>query len=47
MIQRLCETMIIARRGSDIPIAFGPHLAAAGFIALLYGEALISFWLYP
>ena len=47
MIQRLCETMIIARRGSDIPIAFGPYLAAAGFIALLYGEALISFWLYP
>jgi len=39
--------MIIARRGKDIPIAFGPYLAAAGFIALLYGEALISFWLYP
>lgn len=39
--------MVIARRGKDIPIAFGPYLAAAGFIALLYGEALIEFWLYP
>lgn len=37
--------MIIARRGKDIPIAFGPYLAAAGFIALLYGEALVGFWL--
>ncbi len=39
--------MIIARRGKDIPIAFGPYLAAAGLIALLYGDELISFWLYP
>ncbi len=39
--------MIIARRGKDIPIAFGPYLAAAGFIALLYGTELIEFWLYP
>ncbi|MEE4639785.1 MAG: A24 family peptidase [Wenzhouxiangella sp.] len=39
--------MIIARRGKDIPIAFGPYLAAAGFIALLYGDGLVAFWLYP
>lgn len=39
--------MILARRGKDVPIAFGPYLAAAGFIALLYGEALVQFWLYP
>ena len=39
--------MIIARRGKDIPIAFGPYLAAAGFIALLYGDALLAFWLNP
>jgi len=39
--------MIIARRGKDIPIAFGPYLAAAGFIALLYGDELVAFWLYP
>ena len=39
--------MIVARRGKDIPIAFGPYLAAAGFIALMYGDALLAFWLYP
>ncbi|MGY6555319.1 MAG: prepilin peptidase [Wenzhouxiangella sp.] len=37
--------MILARRGKDIPIAFGPYLAAAGLIALMYGEALVEFWL--
>jgi leader peptidase (prepilin peptidase)/N-methyltransferase len=30
--------LILARRGRDIPIPFGPYLAAAGFIALVYGE---------
>ena len=30
----------LARRGREIPIPFGPYLAAAGFIALLYGEPL-------
>ncbi len=30
--------LILARRGRDIPIPFGPYLAAAGFIALIYGE---------
>ena len=39
--------MIIAKRGKDIPIAFGPYLAAAGFIALLYGHEVVAFWLYP
>ncbi len=39
--------MLIARRGKDIPIAFGPYLAAAGFIALLYGDALLAVWRYP
>ena len=33
--------MILARRGQDIPIPFGPYLAAAGFIALLYGHELV------
>jgi len=32
--------IILARRGRDIPIPFGPYLAAAGFIALLYGDDL-------
>jgi len=30
--------LILARRGRDIPIPFGPYLAAAGFIALIYGD---------
>jgi leader peptidase (prepilin peptidase)/N-methyltransferase len=34
--------MILARRGRDIPIPFGPYLAAAGFIALLYGRELVA-----
>lgn len=28
------------RRGREIPIPFGPYLAAAGFIALLYGDVI-------
>lgn len=32
----------LARRGRDIPIPFGPYLAAAGFIVLLYGNAIAS-----
>jgi leader peptidase (prepilin peptidase)/N-methyltransferase len=30
--------LVLARRGRDIPIPFGPYLAAAGFITLLYGQ---------
>jgi leader peptidase (prepilin peptidase)/N-methyltransferase len=30
--------LVLARRGRDVPIPFGPYLAAAGFIALLYGQ---------
>ena len=30
--------LVLARRGRDIPIPFGPYLAAAGFIALLHGD---------
>lgn len=35
----------LARRGREIPIPFGPYLAAAGYIALLYGDAISSRWL--
>jgi leader peptidase (prepilin peptidase)/N-methyltransferase len=31
---------VFARRGRDKPIPFGPYLAAAGMIALLYGEQI-------
>ena len=32
--------IIVARRGRDIPIPFGPYLAAAGLLALLYGRTI-------
>jgi leader peptidase (prepilin peptidase)/N-methyltransferase len=32
--------IVFARRGRDKPIPFGPYLAAAGLIALLYGEPI-------
>ena len=38
--------MAVARHGRDVPIAFGPYLAAAGWIALLWGDRIIDFWLY-
>jgi len=34
--------IVLARRGRDIPLPFGPYLAAAGFIVLLYGNAIAS-----
>jgi leader peptidase (prepilin peptidase)/N-methyltransferase len=34
--------IILARRGREIPIPFGPYLAAAGAIALFYGDALLG-----
>jgi leader peptidase (prepilin peptidase) / N-methyltransferase len=39
-------TMILSgRRGRDVPIPFGPYLAAAGWIALLWGDAINSAYL--
>jgi leader peptidase (prepilin peptidase)/N-methyltransferase len=32
--------IVFAKRGRDKPIPFGPYLAAAGLIALLYGAPL-------
>jgi leader peptidase (prepilin peptidase)/N-methyltransferase len=32
--------IVFAKRGRDKPIPFGPYLAAAGLIAMLYGEQL-------
>ena len=37
--------IILAKRGRDIPIPFGPYLAAAGIIALLYGKPLSQAYL--
>jgi leader peptidase (prepilin peptidase)/N-methyltransferase len=32
--------IVAARRGRNVPIPFGPHLAVAGLVALFHGEAL-------
>jgi leader peptidase (prepilin peptidase)/N-methyltransferase len=37
--------MIIKRRGKDIPIPFGPYLAMAGWIALLWGDQIMARYL--
>ena len=37
--------ILLARHGRDIPIPFGPYLAAAGLIALLYGKPLTQMYL--
>lgn len=37
--------IVLARRGRDIPIPFGPYLAAAGLLALLYGKQLTQTYL--
>ena len=37
--------IILAKRGRDIPMPFGPYLAAAGLLALLYGKPIVQAWL--
>ena len=37
--------MIIKQRGKEIPIPFGPYLAAAGWISLLWGEQILAAYL--
>ena len=37
--------IVFARHGRGKPIPFGPYLAAAGIIALLWGEAITRRWL--
>lgn len=36
--------MVLKNRGRDVPIPFGPYIAAAGFIALLWGEDLTRWY---
>ncbi len=38
--------IVLARRGREIPIPFGPYLAAAGLIVLLTGDTFTR-WLVP
>lgn len=37
--------IVIARRGREIPIPFGPYLAAAGVLALVWGKPLTDAYL--
>ncbi|KIF81906.1 prepilin peptidase [Noviherbaspirillum autotrophicum] len=37
--------ILFARHGRDTPIPFGPYLAAAGVIALLYGRSIVEAYL--
>ncbi|MDO8300935.1 A24 family peptidase, partial [Lacisediminimonas sp.] len=37
--------IVFKSRARDNPIPFGPYLAAAGLIALLYGKAIVEGWL--
>ncbi|HTO46734.1 MAG TPA: A24 family peptidase [Burkholderiales bacterium] len=37
--------MILARRGRDVPIPFGPYLAGAGLIALFWGKDIVDHYL--
>ena len=37
--------IIFARHDKNVPIPFGPYLAIAGWIALLWGESITSSWL--
>jgi len=34
--------ILLARRGRQIPIPFGPYLAVAGFLTLLYGRPIVE-----
>ena len=37
--------IVLARRGREVPIPFGPYLACAGAIALFWGQGLVERWL--
>jgi leader peptidase (prepilin peptidase)/N-methyltransferase len=37
--------IVIARRGRNVPIPFGPYLAGAGLIALFWGQTLTQAYL--
>lgn len=37
--------MLATRRGKDVPIPFGPYLAMAGWITLMWGDKLMSYYM--
>jgi leader peptidase (prepilin peptidase)/N-methyltransferase len=36
--------IVLARRGREVPIPFGPYLAAAGVIALFWGGSIVDYY---
>jgi leader peptidase (prepilin peptidase)/N-methyltransferase len=36
--------IVLARRGREVPMPFGPYLAAAGVIALFWGNDLLNYY---
>jgi leader peptidase (prepilin peptidase)/N-methyltransferase len=38
--------IVLRRRDRNIPIPFGPYLAAAGWVALMWGDKLVASYLY-
>jgi leader peptidase (prepilin peptidase)/N-methyltransferase len=37
--------IIFRKHGRDVPIPFGPYLAAAGLLCLWFGPEILHFWL--
>jgi len=37
--------IVLARRGREVPIPFGPYLAGAGLIALFWGQQIVDIYL--
>lgn len=37
--------IVISRHDKNIPIPFGPYLAVAGWIALIWGDVMLELWL--
>ena len=37
--------IVFARRGRNVPIPFGPYLAAAGVVAIFWGEGITRHYL--
>lgn len=37
--------IVLAKRGREVPIPFGPYLAIAGIIALFFGNSIVEYYL--
>jgi len=37
--------IVFARHNRQVPIPFGPYLAIAGVIALLWGDSITQWWM--